>query len=210
MSKKNVIKVFTIIFVLTVNLILPLKGNTQINNNLKDKKAGIKNPKIKQKQTKKNIKKQKQLSSSTNLSAQIKALQNELLIIKSELEKKKKNEVKKDGEIKVLTSNSANLSTQIKALEKELLLVKTKFGEEKKARVKIDKEMNFLHNSLDKLDIELSVQANASEKYKELIDCYRAALFLWDDLNGRQGLTEQEHLVIRVELKHALFNCPAI
>ena len=208
MSKNNIIKVCTIIFVLTANLILPSKGNAQTNNNLKSKRASIKNPELQQKQ--KTIKQQRQLSSSTKLSVQVKALENKLSIITSELEKTKRNEIKKDGEIKVLKSNSTNLSARIKALEKESLLVKTKFAEEKKVGAKMDEEINFLHNSLEKLDTELSVQAGASERYKELINCYRAALFIWNDLNGRQGLTEQEHLVIRVELKRALFNCPAI
>ena len=209
MPKKNIIKVCAII-VLTANLIAPSKGYAQTNNNLKGERTDIKNPELQQKQIKKNIKQQRQLSSSTKLSTQIKALQNELSIVKSELEEKKKNEVKKDGEIKILKSNSAKLSALIKELEKESLLVKTKFAEEKKAGAKMDEEINFLRNSLDKLDTELSIQADASEKYKELINCYRAALFTWDDLNGRQGLTDQEHLVIRVELKRALFNCPAI
>ena len=209
MSKKNIIKVCAII-VLTANLIAPSKGNAQTNNNLKGERTDIKNPELQQKQIKKNIKQQRQLSSSTKLSAQIKALQNELSIVKSELEEKKKNEVKKDDEIKILKSNSVKFSTRIKVLEKELLLVKTKFSDEKKARAKMDEEINFLRNSLDKLDIELSVQADASEKFKELIDCYRAALFIWDDLNGRQGLTKQDRLVIGVELRSSLFDCPPI
>ena len=210
MRKKNIIKVCVIVFVLTTNLISPSKGNAQTNNNLKGKKESIKNPELQQKQIKKNIKQQRLISSSTKLPAQIKALQNKLSIIKSELEKKNKNEIKKDGEIKIFKANSTKLSARIKALEKELLNVKSKFAEEKKARAKMDKEINFLHNSLDKLDMELSVKSDSSKQYKGLIDCYRAALFIWNDLNGRQGLTEQEHLVIRVELKRALFNCPAI
>ena len=210
MSKKIFIKVCAIIFVLTANLISPSKGNAQINNNFKGKKAVIKSPTLKQKPLKEISKQQKKLSSSTKLSTQIKVLENTLSIVKSELDQTKKNEVKKDGEIKILKANSTKLSARIKALEKESLLVKTKFAEEKKAGAKMDEEINFLRNSLDKLDTELSIQADASEKYKELINCYRAALFTWDDLNGRQGLTDQEHLVIRVELKRALFNCPAI
>lgn len=210
MPKKNIIKVCAIVFALTANLILPAKGNAQINNNLKGKKAGIKNPKLQQKIIKKKFKQQKQLPSSTKLSAQVKALEGKLSLIKSELEKTKKNDVKKDGEIKTLKSNSTKLSSRIKVLEKESLLLRTKFAEEKKTGEKMYEEINFLRNSLGKLDADLSVQVDASDNYKELINCYRAALFIWDDLNGRQGLTEQEHLVISVELKRALFDCPAM
>ena len=72
----------------------------------------------------------------------------------------------------------------------------------------LDEEINFLQDSLDDLDAELAVNVGAYEKYKELITCYRTALFTWHDLNRRQGLTEQDHLVIRVELRRSLFSCP--
>ena len=112
-------------------------------------------------------------------------------------------------------SNSTKLSTKIKALEKESLLAKTELAEEKKTGAKkggeinkLDEKIKFLQDSLDDLDEELDVKVGAYEKYQELINCYRTALFSWDDLNHRQGLTEQDHLLIRDELRGSLFSCP--
>ena len=215
MPKKYTIKSCTIIIVLVAALTLSTKGNTQTNNKLKSKGARIKNPTSQQKQIKKTIKPQRQLSNSAKFSTKIKALEKKLSLTKTELAKAKKNGAKKDGEIRKLKSNSTKFSTKIKALEKESLLAKTELAEAKKNGAKkdgeiskLDEEINFLQDSLDDLGAELAVNVSAYEKYKELITCYRTALFTWHDLNRRQGLTEQDHLVIRVELRRSLFSCP--
>ena len=215
MSKKYTIKLCTIIIVLVAALTLSTKGNTQTNNKLKSKGARIKNPTSQQKQIKKTIKPQRQLSNSAKFSTKIKALEKKLSLTKTELAKAKKNGAKKDGEISKLKSNSTKLSTKIKALEKESLLAKTELAEEKKTGAKkggeinkLDEKIKFLQDSLDDLDEELDVKVGAYEKYQELINCYRTALFSWDDLNHRQGLTEQDHLLIRDELRGSLFSCP--
>ena len=173
MPKKYTIKLYTIIIVLVAALTLSTKGNAQTNNKLKSKGPSIKNPTSQQKQIKKTIKPQRQLSNSAKFSTKIKALEKESLLAKTELAEAKKNGAKKDGEIS-----------------------------------KLDEEINFLQDSLDDLDAELAVNVGAYEKYKELITCYRTALFTWHDLNRRQGLTEQDHLVIRVKLRRSLFSCP--
>jgi hypothetical protein len=188
MRKIYFIKVCAIICILNAILILPCKGNTQTNNKLKSKRVSIKNPKL----HKKLIKPKGQISKPTKLSAQIKELE------------------KKDGEIKTLKSNLTKFSTKINELEKELLLAKTKISEGKKAEAKTYEEIKSLRNSLNKLYAELSVQSDVSKKYNELINCYRASLFTWDDLNGRQGLTEDDRLVIGIELRRSLFDCPPI
>ena len=173
MPKKYTIKLCTIIIVLVAALTLSTKGNTQTNNKLKSKGARIKNPTSQQKQIKKTIKPQRQLSNSAKFSTKIKALEKKLSLTKTELAEVKKTDVKKDGEIS-----------------------------------KLNEDINFLLDSLDDLDAELKVQVGAYEKYKELITCYRTALINWDDLHRRQGLTEQDHFVIRIELRRSLFSCP--
>ena len=127
----------------------------------------------------------------------------------------KQKQIKKTIKSQSQLPNSTKFSTKIKALEKKLSLKKTELAEAKKTEIKKDGEIsrlnediNFLLDSLDGLDAELKVQVGAYEKYKELITCYRTALFTWHDLNRRQGLTEQDHLVIRVELRRSLFSCP--
>ena len=72
----------------------------------------------------------------------------------------------------------------------------------------MNEDINFLLDSLDGLGAELKVQVGAYEKYKKIITCYRTALINWDDLHRRQGLTEQDHFVIRIELRRSLFSCP--
>jgi chromosome segregation ATPase len=155
------------------------------------------------------------LPNSTKFSTKIQALEKELSLKKTELAEAKKTGIKKDGEISRLKSNSTKFSTKIQVLEKELALTKTELAEVKKTDVKKDGEIsklnediNFLLDSLDDLDAELKVQVGAYEKYKKLITCYRTALINWDDLHRRQGLTEQDHFVIRIELRRSLFSCP--
>ena len=127
----------------------------------------------------------------------------------------KQKQIKKTIKSQSQLPNSTKFSTKIKALEKESLLAKTELAEVKKTDVKKDGEIsklnediNFLLDSLDDLDAELKVQVGAYEKYKKLITCYRTALINWDDLHRRQGLTEQDHFVIRIELRRSLFSCP--
>ena len=93
-------------------------------------------------------------------------------------------------------SNSSNFLYRIKDLEKRLLLSKTEL-------IKIKKNEG-------ELEAESNVKADASKKYKGIVDCYRTALLAWDDMNRREGLTEQEHSVIRIELRRSIFSCPPI
>ena len=207
---------YAIIVALASVLIIPMKGNAQTKyNKFTSKGENIKNPASKQKQIKKTIKSQSQLPNSTKFSTKIKALEKKLSLKKTELAEAKKTEIKKDGEISRLKSNSTKFSTKVQVLEKELALTKTELAEVKKTDVKKDGEIsklnediNFLLDSLDDLDAELKVQVGAYEKYKKLITCYRTALINWDDLHRRQGLTEQDHFVIRIELRRSLFSCP--
>jgi len=127
----------------------------------------------------------------------------------------KQKQIKKTIKSQSQLPNSTKFSTKIQVLEKELALTKTELAEVKKTDVKKDGEIsklnediNFLLDSLDDLDAELKVQVGAYEKYKKLITCYRTALINWDDLYRRQGLTEQDHFVIRIELRRSLFSCP--
>ena len=127
----------------------------------------------------------------------------------------KQKQIKKTIKSQSQLPNSTKFSTKIKALEKKLSLTKTELAKAKKNGAKKDGEIsklnediNFLLDSLDDLDAELKVQVGAYEKYKKLITCYRTALINWDDLHRRQGLTEQDHFVIRIELRRSLFSCP--
>ena len=76
--------------------------------------------------------------------------------------------------------------------------------------IKLNQDINTLLDQLDDLDEDLIVKEDTSKKYKGLVDCYRAALFSWYDMNGKKGLTERDHLVINIQLRTSLFNCPPI
>jgi hypothetical protein len=178
------------------------------------------------------------LSNSANFAYRIKDLEKRLLLSKTELLKIKKNEVKKDREINKLKSNLAKLPIKVKALEKKLLLSKTELLKIKNNEVQKDREIIKLKSNSVKLPIkvkalekelllskaellkikktegdleaESTIKADAAEKYKGLVGCYRTALLAWDDINRREGLTEQDHLVIRVELRRSISSCPPI
>ena len=120
------------------------------------------------------------------------------------------NKIKKTIKPQRQLPNSMKLSTQVTLLEKKLSLAKTELTKTRKSESKKDGEIKFLRKSLDNLRAQLLFQSDLSKNYKELINCYRTALFTWDDLNRRQGLTEQEHLVIGFELRRSLFACPPV
>jgi hypothetical protein len=74
--------------------------------------------------------------------------------------------------------------------------------------IKLNGNIKTLRDLLDGLDAKLVVKVDAFEKYKKLLQCYRTALGNWDNFQRRQGLTEQDYLVIRIELRRSLFSCP--
>ena len=115
------------------------------------------------------------------------------IINKTTLQQKQINKTIKS---KSQLSNSSNFLYRIKDLEKRLLLSKTEL-------IKIKKNES-------ELEAGSNVKADVSKKYKGIVDCYRTALLAWDDMNRREGLTEQEHSVIRIELRRSISSCPPI
>ena len=120
-------------------------------------------------------------------------------------------------EKKLLMANTglAKANKVVKELEKKLLAANTGLAKVNKAVakkeeeiIKLNEDINTLLDSLDGLDKDLIVQEDKSKKYKELINCYKAALFTWHDMNSKKGLTKHDHLVINVELRDSLFICP--
>ena len=112
-------------------------------------------------------------------------------------------------------SKPVEFSTRIKELEKKLLENKTALKQANKAVAKkeeaigrLNEDINILLDSLDDLDGKLVFQEDISKKYKEIVHCYRSALFTWYDMNKRKELTQQDYLVINVELRRSLFSCP--
>ena len=199
MLKKGNSRSYPIIIVLFTIFIIPIKGNAQIKENDVSKKGQIvKKTTSQQKIIKKITKSKSRLSNSANFSNRIKDLEKRLLLSKTELLKIKKTEAKKarvinklKTEINKLKLNSVKLPIKIKALEERLLLSKKELLKIKKTKGELEK-------------------ADASKKYKALVDCYRTALISWDDINRREGLTEQEHSVIRIELRRSISSCPPI
>ena len=104
-----------------------------------------------------------------------------------------------------------------KDLERKLLVANTGLANANKAVAqkdgeisKLNQDMNNLLDELDDLDKNLIFQEDTSKNYKKLINCYKAALFTWHDMNSKKGLTKHDHLVINVELRDSLFKCPPI
>tara|TARA_Y100000588_G_C14067216_1_gene844157 strand:+ start:500 stop:1057 length:558 start_codon:yes stop_codon:yes gene_type:complete len=127
----------------------------------------------------------------------------------------KKKQIKKTKIPLKQLAKSIDPSTKIKELEKKLLVKETELVEIKKVEAKKDVEINnlnenikFLLDSVEDLNAKLYLQIDTSKKYKELVNCYRVALFNWYNMNNRKGLTEQDHWAIKVELRRSLFNCP--
>ena len=227
MLKNYCYRTHAIIIILVVFLSIPIKGIAQTEDNkIGSKEQNTKNqlsPKILQKKknkipvVKKNIKTKKLSSNLVKTSSEIKALKNKLLLVTAQLKTAKKSDTEKGIKIKKLQSESTNLSKNIKALEKNLSLAKTGLEGLKKTNTKKSEELkdlneniNFLLDSIADQKAELSIYSGVSEKYKEIIKCYRSALFNWNNLISRQGLTEKEYLVVRVELRRSLFACPPI
>ena len=218
----------TIIIILVVFLSIPIKGIAQTEDNkIGSKEQNTKNqlsPKILPKKenkipvVKKNIKTKKLSSNLVKTSSEIKALKNKLLLVTAQLKTAKKSDAEKGVKIKKLQSESKKLSMNIKALENNLSLTKTELEGLKKTDTKKSEELkklnenvNYLLESIDdqKAELaELSIYSGVSEKYKEIIKCYRSALVAWNNLISRQGLTEKEYLVVTVELRRSLFACP--
>jgi chromosome segregation ATPase len=219
-----------IIIILVVFFSIPIKGIAQTEDNkVGSKEQNNKNqlsPKILPKKknkilvVKKNIKTKKLNSNLVKTSSEIKTLKNKLLLVTAQLKTAKKSDTEKGIKINKLQTESTKLSKNIKALEKNLSLAKTeleglknidrKKNEELK---KLNEDVNYLLESIDdqKTELaELSIQSSVSEKYKEIIKCYRSALFSWNNMISKQGLTEKEYLVVRVELRRSLFACPPI
>ena len=129
----------------------------------------------------------------------------------------KQKQIKKTTKPNKQLTKATDLSNKIKELEKKLVAKDAELSETMKTLSEKDSEINklnedisFLMESLDDLDAELYVQIDTSRKYKELIKCYRTALFNWHDMNNRKGLTEEDHWAIKVELRRSLFSCPPI
>ena len=197
MFNKNDIKFYEIIIVLIAVFIVPVKGNAQTKNNkFTNNTQIIKNTPLKQKQITKARKKQAPLSNQKKPPITTNDLQKKLLVANTGLTKATK---------------------AVKELEKKLLAANTGLAKANKAVAKKEQEINRLNDdintlldSLDSLDKDLTIQEDKSEKYKELINCYRTALFTWYDMNSKKGLNEHDHLVINVELRDSLFSCPPI
>ena len=219
-----------IIIILVVFFSIPIKGIAQTEDNkIGSKEQNTKNqlsPKILPKKenklpfVKKNIKTKKLSSSLVKTSSEMKALKNKLLLVTAQLKTAKKSDSEKDIKIKKLQSESTKLFKNIKALEKNLSLAKEeleglKKNDSKKSEEinKLNENINYLLESIDEQKAELaelSIQSSMSGKYKEMVKCYRAALFTWNNLVSRQGLNEKEYLVVTVELRKSLFACPPI
>ena len=185
-----------IVIIFVVFFSISIKGIAQTEDNkIRSKEQNTKNqllPKILTKKknkipvVKKKVNTKKLSSNLVKTSSEIKSLKNKLLLVTRQLTTAKKSDTQKDIKIKKLQSESAKFTGKIKTLEKNLSLAKTEL------------------EGLKETD------AKKSEKYKEIIKCYRSALFAWNNLISRQGLTEKEYLVFRVELRRSLFACPPI
>jgi chromosome segregation ATPase len=208
MLKSSRCRTHAIIIILVVFFSIPIKGIAQTKVNKTGSKEQNTNshlssptksprknkPSLKKFDISKNkipvVKKKvntKKLSSNlVKTSSEIKSLKNKLLLVTRQLTTAKKSDTQKDIKIKKLQSESAKFTGKIKTLEKNLSLAKTEL------------------EGLKETD------AKKSEKYKEIIKCYRNALFTWNNLISRQGLTEKEYLVVSVELRRSLFACPPI
>ena len=169
---------------------------------------------------KKKVNTKKLSSNLVKTSSEIKSLKNKLLLVTRQLTTAKKSDTQKDIKIKKLQSESAKFTGKIKTLEKNLSLAKTeleglKETDAKKSEelIKLNENVNLLLDSIDDQEaklVDLTIQSSVSENYKEIIKCYRNALFTWNNLISRQGLTEKEYLVVSVELRRSLFACPPI
>jgi len=188
-------------------LFLPAKGNAQTKNNtIPSNTQNINSPTLKQKQTIKTRNPKAQLPNSKKPPLTAKAL-------------KKLPVTTKDLERKLLVANTglANANKAIKDLEKKLLAANTGLANANKAVAqkdgeisKLNQDMNNLLDELDDLDKNLISQEDTSKKHNKLITCYRTALLTWHSMNNKKGLTKHDHLVINVELRDSLFNCPPI
>ena len=195
MFKRYDTKSCEIIIILIAVLILPVKGNAQTKNNkIPSNTQNIKSPTLKQKQTIKTIKPQRQLPNAKKLPVTTKDLERKLLVANAGL---------------------ANANKAIKDLEKKLLAANTGLANANKAVAqkdgeisKLNQDMNNLLDELDDLDKNLIFQEGASKNYMKLINCYKTALFTWHGMNSKKGLTKHDHLVINVELRDSLFKCP--
>ena len=219
-----------IIIILVVFFSIPIKGIAQnrdnkIGTNEQNTKNQLTSKILPKKKNiipvvKKNVKTKKLSSNLEKTSSEIKALKNKLLLVMAQLKTVKKSDTEKGVKIKKLKSESAKFPGKIKALEKDLSLAKTeleglKETDAKKSEelIKLNENVNYLLDSIDDQEAELtelSIQSSMSEKYIKIIKCYRSALFSWNNLMSKQGLTEKEYLVIRVELRQSLFACPPI
>ena len=180
----------------------------------------LKIPKYKIPTVKKKVKTKRLSSNLVKTSSEIKSLKNKLLLVTRQLTTAKKSDTQKGIKIKKLQSESAKFTGKIKTLEKNLSLAKTeleglKETDAKKSEelIKLNENVNFLLDSIDGQEAELaelSIQSSVSAKYKEIIKCYRSALFTWNNLISKQGLTEKEYLVVGIELRRSLFACPPI
>ena len=170
--------------------------------------------------TQKGIEIKKLKYESAKFPGKIKVLEKKLSLAKTQLATAKKSQTQKVIEIKKLKSESAKFPGKIKALEENLSLAKNeleglKKNDSKKSEEinKLNEDINYLLESIDEQKAELaelSIQSSMSGKYKEMVKCYRAALFTWNNLVSRQGLNEKEYLVVTVELRKSLFACPPI
>ena len=221
-------KAHAIIIILVVFFSIPIKGIAQTEDNkIERKEQNIKNqlsPKILSKKkipvVKKNVKDKKLSSDLEKTSSGLKDLNNKLLLVTAQLTTVKKSDTQKGIKIKKLQSESAKFTGKIKTLEKNLSLAQTeleglKETDAKKSEelMKLNENINFLLDSIDDQEAEiaeLSAHSVVSEKYKEIIKCYRSALFTWNNLISKQGLTEKEYLVVGIELRRSLFACPPI
>ena len=187
MFKKYNNKLYQAIILVSI-LILPVSGFAQINNKTSNR-LSIKGP------------------GKTNNKASIKTPNYKT----ATKQKQTKNTIKPNKQL----SKPADFSTKIKELERKLLAKDSELSEIKKSLSEKDSEINklnedisYLMDTLDDLDAELYIQTDTSKKYKELIKCYRTALFNWHDMNSRKRLTEEDHWTIKVELRRSLFSCP--
>ena len=196
MFKRYDTKSCEIVIILIAILILPVKGNTQTKNNkIPSNTQNIKSPTLQQKQA---------IKTRSNPKAQLPNAKKPPLTVK-------------DLERKLLMANTglANANRAVKDLEKKLLAANTGLANANKAVAekdgeisKLNQDMNNLLDELDDLDKNLIFQEDTSKKYKELINCYKTALFTWHDMNSKKGLNKHDHLVINVELRDSLFSCP--
>jgi chromosome segregation ATPase len=195
----------------------PRKNKPSLKKNTRKK---FKISKYKIPTVKKKVKTKKLSSNLVKTSSEIKSLKNKLLLVTRQLTTAKKSDTQKGIKIKKLQSESAKFTGKIKTLEKNLSLAKTeleglKETDAKKSEelIKLNENVNFLLDSIDDQEaelVDLTIQSSVSENYKEIIKCYRNALFTWNNLISRQGLTEKEYLVVSVELRRSLFSCPPI